>query len=501
MNGDLNILKWYDSIDKQEHRKWYFYDTIPILPVEINQLPPFQLVRPKTGAQITRFDLVNFKTGVVTDVLSSVAAGGLQVLESSNKTYDIVYYPATVRIASPIFDQGGYYAVMSDGVNTWYSEVFTMKNYLGDHIKIEWCHARDFDYPGGHIQYTSSGYGNGFKNYLWVDTDIAKPQYIYEREVVNRDGQVFPRKQIRKKQYRFDYIGPESLLDVISIIELHDDVKIYDKNGNTLEVNEFEISEPEWSQQGNLAALTVTFVTDKVIVPIYGNGTSVGICEVAAGTCIPSTGSFYVVKSHILINGPEWLMGYYFDQNGNKTNLSNGDYVTAGSGGTRRLYQYNSPDDFTVIDLLGFYTKIWYENTNEYWYDRGESLHIRKSEIRGHTNLTSPPTFYGQTGNDDGAIYELWLEDAGGGQTFVRQTTNTVLGGIGEQIETDGFAFSVLKTVTVKCGVIMEEKFEIPLDYLLFTIDDDDFTYVLTTADDNTDYLLGDQDIPSIPVP
>ena len=494
------MLKWYDSLAEQEYRKPYAFDNVPTLPIEMNQIPPFQLIRSRTGAAITRFELVAFKTGTTTDVLSELTTNGLAVLQPAGKAYDIIYYPSTVRIATPIFDQGGYYAVMSDGVNTWYSDVFTMTPYLGGHIKLVWCHNRDFEFTGGHIQYTTSGFGNGYKNYLWIDTYIVKPQYEYEREVKTRDGIVMPVRQIRKKVYRFEYIGPESIIDALSVIELHDVKMVIDQNGQNFEAIEFEMSDPEWFAQGNQAAVTITMITEKVVVPVYADVALSGTCEVAAGTCIPPTGSFYLAKSHILLNGPEWIMGYYYDENGNQTDLEAGDYVTAGPEGLRRLYVFNAPDDYTVVSLTGFYTKIWYENTNEYWYDRGETLNIRESKVRGYTPLTDPPTFYGQTGNDDGAIYELWLEDAGGGQAFVRRTDNTTLDA-GEQIDHTGYTYLVLKTVTVKCGVVMENRFEIPADYLLFTMDDDDFTFVLTITDDNEDYLLGDQDLPSIPVP
>ncbi len=499
MTPDFNILKWYSSVNEQEYRKAYAFGTVPIIPIDMNQVPPFQLIRSRTGATITRFELVAFKTGTVTDVLSEMSTNGLQVLQPTDKTYDIIYYPATVRISTPLFDRGGYYAVMGDGVNIWYSEVFTMTPYLGDHIKLEWCHGRDFEFSGGHIQYTSSGFGNGYKNYLYIDSYVVKPQYPVTREVKDRDGITQVIRWVRKKTYRFEYIGPESMIDTLSLVEGHDMITLTDQNGNTLTAIEFEMSEPEWFSQGNMAAVTFTIVTEKVVVANYAD-VSTGTCEVAAGTCIPATGSFYVAKSHIAINGAEWVGGYYYDENSNQTDLESGDYVTAGPDGNRKLYTYNAPDDFTVVSLSGFYTKIYYENSGEYWFDYGSGLNIQESAITGITNLTDPDTFYGRTGNGDGAFYELWLEDAGGGQTFVRRTDNSTLN-LGEQITHDGYTYLVLKTVTVKCGVIMEYRYEISTDYLLFTMDDDDFSFVLTITDDNTDYLLGDQDLPSIPVP
>lgn len=498
MRVDYNVLKWYDSLAEQEYRKPYAFSNIPTLPIEMNQVPPFQLIRARTGASIIRFDLVEFKTGTATDVLTQMGECGLQVLQPDGKAYDIIYYPSTVRLDIAEFDRGGYYAVMGDGVNTWYSDVFTMTPYLGDHIKLIWCHHRDFEFTGGHIQYTTSGYGNGYKNYLWIDTYIVKPKYEYEREVKTRDGIEFPLRWIRKKVYRFEYIGPESIIDALSVVEGHDVKMVIDQNGQTFEIIEFEMSDPEWFAQGNQAPVTITLVTEKVVIPIYANVAISSTCEVAAGTCIAPTGSYQVVRSHILQGGPEWVGGYYYNADGAQVYMDadNDDYVTAGPDGARRVYKFNAPNDYTVQDLSGFYTKIYYENTDEYWYDRGEGLHVRQSKITGYTPLTDPYTFYGQTGNDE-ALYELWIEDEGGGQTFVQRTDNDELN-LGVEIDAVYPSSIVLKTVTVKCGVIMEHRFAIPAEYTVFTGADDDSAIILSDDDAGTIYL-GSDDIDSVP--
>lgn len=496
-------LPFYEDIREQEHRKLYAHGAVPLWPTVINFIPAFQKTRSKNGLSITTLNLIDFKTGATTDILAEVLATGLYVSEPDLKNYDLIIYPGTIRIPLADFSKGGYYLEMSDGVTTWYSEVFTMMDNLTDFIRVEWCHNRDFVFSGsaGHIEYTNEfGTGTGYKNYLWINTDLVKPKYLYDRDVKDRDGIVFPLKQIKKKVQRFEYIGPESIIDQISNIELHDVVKVFDKFGRELSVNEFTMGDPDWFTQGNIGAVTIELVLDSVIVSVYGNGLTTGqTCEVSPGTCIAPTGNFYAVKSHLTMGGSGWVDGQYYNSEGVLTNLIAGDYVTAGADGVRRIYTFNAPNDYTVESTAGFYTKVYYENTNEYWYDRGEGLNVRKSKITGFTDLTVPPTFYGQAGNED-AIYELWLEDYGGAEVFVKTTSNSELN-LGEEIDSAGYEYLHLKTVTVKCGVIMDHKFMIPLSYLIFSNADGDSTAIVTNADGLSDTIVGGGDLPSVPVP
>ena len=100
------------------------------------------------------------------------------------------------------------------------------------------------------------------------------PDYEFEEEGEERDGYFFPEKQISEKTYKFSFLAPEYLCDVMRLIRLSDIVQVTDKYGHLYNVDSFLI-EPKWQQQGNLANVECEFQTDTVVKKIgrgYING-------------------------------------------------------------------------------------------------------------------------------------------------------------------------------------------------------------------------------------
>ena len=171
--------------------------------------------------------------------------------------YDVIVYPGSLPFA-PSFDNGQYYAVMSDGTNTWYSEVFTVVNDISPYLKIEWWDNEDFVMDAGTIVYKNPT----FHNIVYLDAEIAKPAYQFEEEVEDRDGYMFPVKQISEKRYRFSFLASEYLLDVLRFVRMADYVEIT-KNGKRYSVDSFLIT-PEWESNGDVAAVQAEFDTATV---------------------------------------------------------------------------------------------------------------------------------------------------------------------------------------------------------------------------------------------
>lgn len=495
------VLKWYRSILDQEHRKDYAHGVVPVLQYPINILPPFQLAIAK-GENVSGLEIISFKDNTETDILSEATTAGLTVLEIENENYDNAMYPSTVRLTITDFDKGGYYLRLTDSANNiFYSEVFTLTDNIAEHIKLVWCHNRDFQVGGRAVfRYTNTGgTGNGYKNYVYLDTYIVKPQYEYERDVRNRDGKVFPLKQIRKKVHRFEVIAQESILDALSLVELHDVVKLYDRRGYEMKVEEITMGQASWLGPGNIAAVTFSVVSDISVSSVYGNGLQNNqTCEVAPGGCVGDSDPVYVAKSILQTSDPGWAGGYYYNSSGVKTNLIADDYVISGDFDSRlaKLYKYVSAGVFTE-EAITVYSWVYVLNADKYYYDRGGAFNLERPEITGFTDLTTPDTFYGRCSD---ALTELWLEDAGGAQIFVKSTTATALN-LGEQVDTTGYTKLVIKTVTPLCGTIHEHKFDIPISYVLITNVDNDFTTVISNVDDDLSILSSNLDIPSIPEP
>ena len=197
---------------------------------------------------------------LVDDVTADMIASGLTIKHVQLQDIDVIVYPGLLPI-SQVLAGGQYYAEMSDGVDTWYSEMFTISKAASSYLKIEWWDVEDFVMDAGAIVYK---YANGtqFRNILYLQTDIAKPEYEFEEESEERDGYTFPIKQISKKTFHFSFLASEYLLDVMRFIRLSDYVEITYK-GQRYSVDSFLLS-PEWEDYGDVASVDAEFTTATV---------------------------------------------------------------------------------------------------------------------------------------------------------------------------------------------------------------------------------------------
>ena len=110
----------------------------------------------------------------------------------------------------------------------------------------------------GTIVYTNPA----FKNVLYLQSDLAKPEYPFEEEGETRDGYFFPTKQISEKRYRFNFLASEYLLDVMRFIRMADYAEI-EYHGQRYSLDTFLIT-PEWEDNGDVAAVEAVFDTATV---------------------------------------------------------------------------------------------------------------------------------------------------------------------------------------------------------------------------------------------
>ena len=102
----------------------------------------------------------------------------------------------------------------------------------------------------------------GYRNVLYLPTDIAKPDYSFTEDGEERDGYYFAIKQISQKRYRFKFLAPEYLLDVMRLIRLSDHIKITYR-GQEYYPDTFLMT-PTWESEGDLASVECEFTTDTV---------------------------------------------------------------------------------------------------------------------------------------------------------------------------------------------------------------------------------------------
>lgn len=257
-NNNISVLPWYTSIEQQNHRKSYAYGTIYPLFTPKRTLLPFQIMRNTSSRNITNAQLYD-KNGVLfADITTALKETGLQIVPFASLGYDVIVYPSLLPFAIDTPD-GIYYARMTDGVNVWYSEMFTIVSDLSGYLKIEWYDVENFVFDAGQIVYQNPK----FHNVLYLCTELGKPEYTFEEEGETRDGYFFSEKQISEKTYRCMALAPEYLCDVMRFIRMSDKVFVTDKYGRQYDCDTFLIT-PKWQTQGDLASVEIEFETATV---------------------------------------------------------------------------------------------------------------------------------------------------------------------------------------------------------------------------------------------
>ena len=257
-NNNISVLPWYTSIEQQNHRKSYAYGTIYPLFTPKRTLLPFQIMRNTSSRDITRAQLYD-KNGVLfADITTALKETGLQIVPFASLGYDVIVYPSLLPFAIDTQD-GIYYDRTTDGVNVWYSEMFTIVGDLSGYLKIEWYDVENFVFDAGQIVYQNPK----FHNVLYLCTELGKPEYPFEEEGETRDGYFFPEKQISEKTYRCMALAPEYLCDVMRFIRMSDKVFVTDKYGHQYDCDTFLIT-PKWQTQGDLASVEIEFETATV---------------------------------------------------------------------------------------------------------------------------------------------------------------------------------------------------------------------------------------------
>lgn len=260
--SQISVLPWYTSIDQQNHRKSYAYGQIYPLFTPANTILPFQIMRTTRPNSVTSVILYD-KTGKqIANITTYMRETGLQVVRFASLGYDVIVYPGILPMPLNQLD-GIYYATLSDGVETWFSEMFTVVQDVSGYLKIQWFDADNAVFDAGIIVYQNPQ----FKNVLYLCTELGKPEYQFEEEGEDRDGYFFPEKQISVKTFKCTILAPEYLCDVMRFIRMADYIHITDKYGREYDCDTFLIT-PKWRTQGDLASVEIEFQTTTVVKKI-----------------------------------------------------------------------------------------------------------------------------------------------------------------------------------------------------------------------------------------
>lgn len=269
-NNNLSVLPFYTSLDGQNAKKWWIYGRTYPLYTPAGYLPPFQLILPHYSGTFALNYLWLYRitergghvlVGVYTDEIMNA---GIARKQFSSLGYDVIVFGGQTPVWTAL-QNGRYFLAISvkgTGISQrYYSEVFTVVNDMEPYLKLTWWDADDFVMDAGTIVYKYSN-GTQFKNVIYLPSDLAKPEYTFEEEGETRDGYFFPTKQISEKRYRFNFLAPEYLLDVMRFIRMADFAEI-EYHGQTYSLDTFLMT-PTWEDEGDIAVVEAEFETATV---------------------------------------------------------------------------------------------------------------------------------------------------------------------------------------------------------------------------------------------
>lgn len=274
-NNNLNPLAFYKSQNDMFRARPYNYGIKYPLYMPLNRVTPFQIIRGLSeSTTLTSAKIYNdrgVEVATVTSYMSVnvVTIGASKVMQFKCRNYaNLTPGQYTMRVVI--------------GNDTYYSEVFTAYANIGKLVKVEYYNADPIIFDEGALTYD-----NGFKFELYLCTEIAKPEYLFEEESTKRGGFTFVENQISSKQYKMVIAAPEYLCDAIRIIRLHDHVAIT-KDGNAYEAYNFTPSY-QWNDVGDLAQVTITFESNTVLQKIsaYKGSQSVFKNALLAAASVP----------------------------------------------------------------------------------------------------------------------------------------------------------------------------------------------------------------------
>jgi hypothetical protein len=271
-SNNISVLPFYRNIDEQDSRRNYAYGEKYPLYTPLGSVPPFQIVRRHNSATVTAATLFRTDRTMQADILAPLQTAGLQVKQYATYRYDIVVFPSLGQM-NITTEEGMYYIRlrMSDGT-LYYSDIFVVSAITEGCLMLQWWDRDDLMMEDGRIAYIDENDEVDFRNTLWLNTQLGKPDYEFEEQGETRDGYFFPEKMISEKTYKFNFLANEPLCDVMRLARMSDYVRVTDRYGNVYNCDTFLIT-PKWEVQGNVASVEAEFQTNIVAKRIGRNFT------------------------------------------------------------------------------------------------------------------------------------------------------------------------------------------------------------------------------------
>lgn len=241
-NNNISCLPFWGSLEEQSHRRPYAFGDIYPLYTKVGELPPFNIVVPTGSTSLVAY--IYKVDGTM------VSTAGITLSTKAFDGFDVAYFEGGT---ANTFSEGQYYLTLVFGTYTYYSDVFTVVGDISPYLKVEWWFDDDLVMDGAAVV-------GGLHNFVYLNSQLGKPEYEFEEEGEKRDGLFFPEKMISEKTYKFQFLANEPLCDVMRLVRMADHIKITDRYGNVYTADTFLMT-PKWETQGNIASVEAEFQT------------------------------------------------------------------------------------------------------------------------------------------------------------------------------------------------------------------------------------------------
>lgn len=129
---------------------------------------------------------------------------------------------------------------------------------MANYLKITWWNDNDL----GEILYQ-----DGFKNVIYLDVEVEKPEYNVTLESdLNGDNVEVTKFRKWEKVYRFECWMQEDLVDAFTLMQIHDNIEVTLQSGDVIQVAKHGLRvDPSWEEIGCLAKSVVSFAENYVV--------------------------------------------------------------------------------------------------------------------------------------------------------------------------------------------------------------------------------------------
>jgi hypothetical protein len=380
-------LKCSPALNSRVHELPYCKGVAWNLPAPLSTLMLPAICRTIRSASIASVFLKGLSGSVLDDLTSNYTWSNIKTADGNETVYAVISTP--LGLSTALAGQRVYLEI-SDGIETWISEVMTVMldselAYQAGHekckfVKLVWsANCRVGRLP------------DTWEQFIFIDTYVGQPRPEAEIEESN-DGNNTPVASFGRSMfiYTFEAVMPKFVLQALSLLAIvarpqFGTVTIIDQWGSNQQINEFDISVSEWLGDGCVARVKCEFKIELA-----------SIRKLCCEDGFPNTNCLiydFQAQAQIDQGGAEYS-GFYW----NKTGIGNvpfevGQYAVVKNGSVYTLNTFNGTG--WTVTPINVTDNVYVRREDKWFYARTDLKLYTKPVITSHTVASGVWTFKG----------------------------------------------------------------------------------------------------------